>query len=92
MKRSQKCHIEKDEGEYSWRWKQLGKPLVESSNLSALTKKNLLLQGFFCGKVNEPNLRYTKSMPITIARFGQNGQCEWANTLVLDAMDEEIKN
>jgi hypothetical protein len=34
MKRCQKCHIEKDEEEYSWRWKQLGKPLVESSNLS----------------------------------------------------------
>jgi hypothetical protein len=25
MKRCQKCHIEKDEEEYSWRWKALGK-------------------------------------------------------------------
>jgi hypothetical protein len=42
--------------------------------------------------MNEPNLRYTKSMPITITHFGQIGQCEWANTLFLDGMDEEIKN
>ena len=25
MKRCQKCHIEKDEEEFSWRWKALGK-------------------------------------------------------------------
>jgi hypothetical protein len=31
-------------------------------------------------------------MPIRIARFGQTGQCEWANTFFLDGMDEEIKN
>ena len=49
-------------------------------------------QGFFHGKMNLPNLWYAKSMPITIARFGQNGQCEWAHTLFLDGMDEEIKN
>jgi hypothetical protein len=42
--------------------------------------------------MNEPNLMYTKSMPITIARIGQSGQCECANTLFLDGMDEEIKN
>jgi hypothetical protein len=35
-------------------------------------------QGFFDGKLNEPNLRYTKSMPITITHFGQIGQCAWA--------------
>jgi len=28
--------------------------------------------------MNEPNLRYTKSMPITIARFVQTEQCGWA--------------
>jgi hypothetical protein len=42
--------------------------------------------------MNEPNLKYTKSMPITLARIGQSGQCGWANTLFLDGMDEEIKN
>jgi hypothetical protein len=31
-------------------------------------------------------------MPITLARIGQSGQCECANTLFLDGMDEEIKN
>jgi len=49
-------------------------------------------QGFFHGNRNEPNLKYTKSMPITLARIGQSGQCECANTLFLDGMDEEIKN
>jgi hypothetical protein len=67
------------------------KPTVEGSNPSALTK-NPCFQGFFHGKMNEPNLKYTKSMPITLARIGQSGQCGWANTLFLDGMDEEIKN
>ena len=56
------------------------------------SQKNPEKQGFFHGKMNLPNLWYAKSMPITIARFGQNGQCEWAHTLFLDGMDEEIKN
>jgi hypothetical protein len=28
--------------------------------------------------MNEPNLRYTKGTPITIARFVQTEQCGWA--------------
>jgi hypothetical protein len=47
--------------------------LVKSSNLFALTKTPEK-QGFFHGKRNEPNLRYTKGMPITRARFVQTEQ------------------
>jgi hypothetical protein len=49
-------------------------------------------QGFFHGKRNEPNLRYTKSMPITIAHIGQAGHLGGKIALFLERMDEEIKN
>jgi hypothetical protein len=49
-------------------------------------------QGFFHGKMNEPNLMYTKSMPITIARFGQTGRLWGKNAIFLERVDEEIKN
>ena len=46
--------------------------------ISSRSQKTPEKQGFFHGKMNEPNLRYTKSMPITIARFVQAGQYGWA--------------
>ena len=49
-------------------------------------------QGFFHGKMNEPNLKYAKGMPIRLARFGQTGQYGWAKYALLDGMDEEIKD
>jgi hypothetical protein len=49
-------------------------------------------QGFFQGKRNEPNLRYTKGMPITIAHIGQTGHLGGKIALFLESMDEEIKN
>jgi hypothetical protein len=42
--------------------------------------------------MNEPNLRYTKGMPITIAHFVQAEQVDGQNTLFLAGMHEEIKN
>ena len=54
------------------------KPFVEGSIPSALTKKPLFFRGFFQGKMNQPNLRYAKGTPITIARFVQTEQCGWA--------------
>jgi hypothetical protein len=60
--------------------------------ISSRSQKTPEKKGFFNGRMNQPNLKYTKSMPITLARIGQSGQCECANTLFLDGMDEEIKN
>ena len=42
--------------------------------------------------MNEPNLRYAKSMPIRIAHIGQTGHLGGKIVLFLESMDEEIKN
>jgi hypothetical protein len=42
--------------------------------------------------MNEPNLRYAKGMPITIANIGQTGHLGGKIALFLESMDEEIKN
>jgi hypothetical protein len=48
--------------------------------------------GVFSWKDELTKSQYTKSMPITIVRFGQTGQCGRAKYALLDRMDEEIKN
>lgn len=53
------------------------KPLVQGSNPCALTK-NPCFQGFFIQRWTNQISRYTKSMPITIARFVKAEQCGWA--------------
>src|SRR6266498_2495658 len=46
--------------------------------ISPRSQKTPEKQGFFHGKMNEPNLKYALGMPITIARFVQTEQCGWA--------------
>jgi hypothetical protein len=41
--------------------------------------------------MNEPDLRYTKGMPITIAHIGQTGHLGGKLALSLESMDENAK-